>query len=780
MCADSREYLPKIPPESVDLIPSDIPDGMGQDEWDVLHSNANSAYLGSSSAQERAGKVFSKRRKPINCWSSSDGSIGAEYYDWCRSWTAEWLRLLKPGGSAFVFCGRRLSHRCVVHALILIPLLGLSAATANAEETAFLESSAAPAHASELHGDHKSLTDNQLQILNYFLGAVSAPRSVKKNSTAAEAAAQAEDYKWKKKYWERPRDPNQSHQMGIDAYRYQLAFPAYTIAALASVHTPAYPGLAERMLRDIFARMVAYQVWEYWDTPGVCSNILKPICPHLHLSYCDVSWLTESEILERQQDIASRLQNPEESTLQELIQLFFSLIELSSPGTPAPIASNSFSEDDSILPPRASAHAHSYCPDPVHRANIMYSAHLAQIGALYELFSDEISLTTEGWVFKGRRHGNPDRPLRYFSYTLPQLIDRLRQQQHTSHHGGFACEPGQVFNPCNIHAYSAERLYDAIHNTDYYTEYNANRWMTFLDETAVRKNPKGVFNESYWETLYVPLFGNLPNENSPWLDFFPGLGIPGGQVANDGWVTTWLYSIVPPDVPLYLRLNEATEMMDSNRAWRSDKKTGGRYIKANKLVEKKRYSSALATSFYTAVGSNESKRRDAKKYMNGQYGRHRDTDEDGVMDAYYYRQTDGMTNWVTANMALGESVKAEQLHHLYGSESPVLVARREKQPVLDHIKPSEPRLLVRRAFFDPDLSALEFTLTAPSAVLNAKAVVTAPEGIGEGQGWVVREVQVNGQTSHNWRIKKSRVVLHSLEIPGEWRDTSFTVFLDPL
>ena len=37
-----------------------------------------------------------------------------EYQQWCASWASEWLRVLKPGGSCFVFAGRRYAHRCIV------------------------------------------------------------------------------------------------------------------------------------------------------------------------------------------------------------------------------------------------------------------------------------------------------------------------------------------------------------------------------------------------------------------------------------------------------------------------------------------------------------------------------------------------------------------------------------------------------------------------------------------------------------------------------------------
>ncbi len=110
---DCLELLATLPDASVDAVISDIPYGIAHDDWDVLHDNTNSALLGASDAQKRAGKVFEKRRKPINGWSRADRQIPRQYYDWCRSWAGQWLRVLKPGGSALVFAGRRLAPRCV-------------------------------------------------------------------------------------------------------------------------------------------------------------------------------------------------------------------------------------------------------------------------------------------------------------------------------------------------------------------------------------------------------------------------------------------------------------------------------------------------------------------------------------------------------------------------------------------------------------------------------------------------------------------------------------------
>jgi len=113
-CADGIAEMSAIPASSVHLILSDIPYGIGLDDWDVLHSNTNSALLGSSPAQLRAGAVFRRRGKPLNGWSQADRRIPLEYQQWCASFASEWLRILKPGGSALVFAGRRLSHRCIV------------------------------------------------------------------------------------------------------------------------------------------------------------------------------------------------------------------------------------------------------------------------------------------------------------------------------------------------------------------------------------------------------------------------------------------------------------------------------------------------------------------------------------------------------------------------------------------------------------------------------------------------------------------------------------------
>jgi len=53
LLGDCADLLKKIDDESVDLVLSDIPYGIGLDDWDVLHNNTNSAYGGASPAQKK-------------------------------------------------------------------------------------------------------------------------------------------------------------------------------------------------------------------------------------------------------------------------------------------------------------------------------------------------------------------------------------------------------------------------------------------------------------------------------------------------------------------------------------------------------------------------------------------------------------------------------------------------------------------------------------------------------------------------------------------------------
>jgi site-specific DNA-methyltransferase (adenine-specific) len=110
---DCRDFLPEIEPESIHLLLSDVPYGIGLDDWDVLHNNTNTAYLGRSPAQ-RGKSAFKRRGKPIRGWNADDRNIVREYQTWCSTWATLLHPIVKKGASLFIFGARRTIHRAIV------------------------------------------------------------------------------------------------------------------------------------------------------------------------------------------------------------------------------------------------------------------------------------------------------------------------------------------------------------------------------------------------------------------------------------------------------------------------------------------------------------------------------------------------------------------------------------------------------------------------------------------------------------------------------------------
>lgn len=110
---DCIQVIKTVNTNSIHLMLSDIPYGIGAEGWDVLHSNSNSAYMGTSPSQKQAGAIFKHRGKPLNGWSEADKRIPLEYYNWCKTWAQKVYDVLVPGASVFIFAGRRNAHRCI-------------------------------------------------------------------------------------------------------------------------------------------------------------------------------------------------------------------------------------------------------------------------------------------------------------------------------------------------------------------------------------------------------------------------------------------------------------------------------------------------------------------------------------------------------------------------------------------------------------------------------------------------------------------------------------------
>ncbi len=113
VAGDALELIPRLGEDSIHCCISDIPYGINLDDWDVLHSNTNSALLGQSPAQQ--GKSgFKRRGKPIRGWSAADRSIPREYQEWCFRWGSKLYPKMKDGASVFIFGARRTLHRAIV------------------------------------------------------------------------------------------------------------------------------------------------------------------------------------------------------------------------------------------------------------------------------------------------------------------------------------------------------------------------------------------------------------------------------------------------------------------------------------------------------------------------------------------------------------------------------------------------------------------------------------------------------------------------------------------
>ena len=107
---DCLEIMKEISNDSVDIVITDVPYGISFAEWDILHSNTNSA-LGKASEHQTKNTSFKRRGKPINGWSKADKQIPYEYQEWCNKWSKEVFRITKEASPILIFSSRRFQHR---------------------------------------------------------------------------------------------------------------------------------------------------------------------------------------------------------------------------------------------------------------------------------------------------------------------------------------------------------------------------------------------------------------------------------------------------------------------------------------------------------------------------------------------------------------------------------------------------------------------------------------------------------------------------------------------
>lgn len=103
--------------------------------------------------------------------------------------------------------------------------------------------------------------------------------------------------------------------------------------------------------------------------------------------------------------------------------------------------------------------------DPVKKDNIMYSAHVHQIAALYETLYREHKYDQPGAITFDHQSGSWGFGPEKFPYDLHSLTKLMYEQFRETGFAGIACEPNSVFPECNQHPILALMHYDHLYGT---------------------------------------------------------------------------------------------------------------------------------------------------------------------------------------------------------------------------------------------------------------------------------------------------------------------------
>lgn len=153
-----------------------------------------------------------------------------------------------------------------------------------------------------------------------------------------------------------------------------------------------------------------------------------------------------------------------------------------------------------------------WAPDPCYRENVMYTGHLLQLLALYEMFTGDTKYWREGFDFVWT-------DARKVHYDVRKLLDVTVEQMRNNACGGIACEPGLVFFPCNNHPHFARALFARLgHEEDWKAD--AQRW----ERWAIKKYLKPLFGGGALNIVY---------------HMGSGLLYPRGHNGLDGWSLLW-------------------------------------------------------------------------------------------------------------------------------------------------------------------------------------------------------------------------------------------------
>jgi DNA modification methylase len=112
---DCLDVLRELPDNSIDAVVTDPPYGlefMGK-EWDKFDRKGPASFenLGQREWVHADGRPKASPMKDKPRWSTMGPSAMLAFGAWCEEWTAECLRVLKPGGHLLAFGGTRTWHR---------------------------------------------------------------------------------------------------------------------------------------------------------------------------------------------------------------------------------------------------------------------------------------------------------------------------------------------------------------------------------------------------------------------------------------------------------------------------------------------------------------------------------------------------------------------------------------------------------------------------------------------------------------------------------------------
>ena len=191
-----------------------------------------------------------------------------------------------------------------------------------------------------------------------------------------------------------------------------------------------------------------------------------------------------------------------------------------------------------------------WAPDPCYRENVMYTGHLLQLLAYYELFTGDrrYHRAGGGWDFVWKDG-------RKVHYDVEKLIDVTVEQMRKGPNGGITCEPGLMFFACNNHPNVALSVF---------------RHLGYGDWTK---------DAAHWEKwalshYFSPAFGGGALKLV--YHVRSNLLYPRGQSALDGWSLLW-YEPWASDRRMPKALwNAAAAHIDWSRVEAADDIRGGR------------------------------------------------------------------------------------------------------------------------------------------------------------------------------------------------------------